>query len=219
MALESFMKNFLLFKMILCILILNVYSSYSSGIGIAVPAFFGTIDYDQYKCDVNNIGINFILDTNVSKDSFFNYRLNAGIEIFSHKYTDSYYNDYYEEIRQEKGTHTGLRIVTDHNFGFGIITNPSFRIWLGPNVRAGFVSVNEKIGISLGAGFTAIGANYNIGSLLTLSLEAGYLYSLDFYFLPIDWTPDDYSIIGGLNSLFFTKISILFRTSDEYDNL
>jgi hypothetical protein len=216
-VLDNFIKKFLLFKMTICILLLNIYSSYGSGLGIAVPAFFGTIDYDEYKCDVNNIGIDFILDTNVSKNSLFNYRLNAGIETFTHKYTDTYYDDFYDELRKEKGSHTGIRIVTDHNFGFGIITDPSLRIWLGPNVRVGFVYTNSKPGISLGAGFTAVGANFNIGSILCLTLETGYLYSLDFYLLQhIDTTPDDYFIYGGLNSLYYAKMSVLFRNEEDY---
>lgn len=117
------------------------------------------------------------------------------------------------------GSHKEYRLVTDHNFGFGIITTPTIRLWVGPNLRFGFVKTISQLGICMGVGFTGIGLNYNLGSTTTLGMELGFLYGLDFYlFHGIDYTPDDYGIYGGLNNIFVLKMSILFSNNDTYND-
>lgn len=63
-----------------------------------MPVYLGTVDYDQYECDVSNIGINFVFDTNLSRNSLFNYRLNAGymgsLDIYISDQLDTTPDDY-----------------------------------------------------------------------------------------------------------------------------
>ena len=212
-------RSLMLFMVILSVLILKN-SSIAGGLGIAIPFGFGSTDYDLYQADASKFGVNFIFDTNVAKKSLFNYRLNAGVEFFSHEYsmTDDYgYLYSYTEHNE------GIRIVTDHTFGFGIVKSSVVRLWMGPNVRVGFVAADES-GICLGAGITALGLNFNFGPVFTLGLEVGYQYYADLYFDDVVSNEyEDYSDYyqgssTGLNNIFSVKLSFLFRIHDTYED-
>ena len=212
----------------ICILSFTT-SNYAAGLGIAFHSGFGQTTYNDFDADASQFGINFIFDTNVSKNNIFNYRLNFGIEFFNHDFTYEYsYYDYYYGMTfydYYDGSFDGLRIVTDHTFGFGIVKSSVIRLWMGPNVRLGFIA-GDNAGITLGGGLTILGLNFNMGSVFTLALEAGYMFDADIYFDSIyneiynynagSWF--EYNEDSGLNNLFVAKLSFLFRIHDTYED-
>jgi len=217
------MKKSILTMTVICLVILVCPSLYAGGLGIAFPYGVGSTDYDIYEADASHFGINFVFDSNVARDRVFNYRLNFGIEFFNHEYEYDYYDSYYGYYYWGTASNEGLRIITDHTFGFGILKSRVVRLWLGPTVRVGFVTGDDASGISLGAGITALGLNFNFGSVFTLGLEAGYMFNADLYFDDVIYEEDyysyyDYGSSTGLNQMFVAKLSIIFRINDTYDD-
>ena len=216
-------KSLLSTLAISCIILFSS-SLVAGGLGIAFTFGFGTTDYDWYEADANNVGINFVYDSNVAKRSLFNYRLTASIEDFKHEYEfDEYYDPYIFNFGYSD-SHAGRRFVTDHAFGFGIVKSSVVRLWMGPNIRFGFVVTGNNSGYTVGAGLTALGLNFNMGRVFTLALEVGYLYNTDQYSDSIDEhyyiNSDIYeSIDSGSSKMFVVKLFILFRINDTYDDI
>lgn len=214
------MKKSLILSAVFSFIFLFNGSVFAAGLGIAFPFGSGTTDYDLYEADASRFGINFVFDSNVANNRVFNYRLNAGVEFFTHDYEEEYYSSYYGYYDYYSYSNEGIRIVTDHTFGFGIVRTSVVRLWLGPTVRIGFVSEDES-GITLGAGLTALGLNFNFGPVFTIGLEAGYLFNADLYFDDVAYEEDYYyedSSSTGLNQMFVVKLSFLFRINDTYDD-
>ncbi len=196
-------------------------SLFAGGLGIAFPFGTGKTDYEIYEADASHFGINFVFDSNVAKNRVFNYRLNFGVEFFNHEYEYDYYDYYWDYNTWGTGSVEGIKIVTDHTFGFGIVKTSVVRLWLGPNVRFGFIAADESSGISLGGGLTALGLNFNFGPVFTLGLEAGYLFNVDIFFDDVIYEETYYyyeSSSAGLSNMFVAKLSILFRIHDTYDD-
>jgi hypothetical protein len=127
----------------------------------------------DYSGDTSRVGGGFVLDTAVAKDKLFNYRLNIGVETFVSDL---------DELAVEMDL-SGVAI--DNTFGFGVMRGDTVRLWLGPRLRLGFfdgdvqpeIAPNTDIyllEVGLGGVF---GANFNIGSTVTLGLTTGYMYS------------------------------------------
>jgi hypothetical protein len=211
-------------RLIILSIFIYVNASYASGIGINIPIGFGNVDYQDYEADMIQYGISIIYDTNVAKNKIFNYRLSLGLEYFRHKYEYHYYRDVDDYYGSYSDTHKGIRIISDHNFSFAVIKNTSFRVWMGPSLRFGFV-FEDVSGVTLGLGITAIGLNYNIAKATTLSLETGYLLFLDYYSDDIAYveyeSPSIYSqyvsVNRGINKTFIIKVALIFRINDTYD--
>jgi hypothetical protein len=215
------MRNSIFSMFVICFVTLFGISLYAGGLGIAFPFGTGSTDYDIYEADASQFGINFVFDSNVAKRSVFNYRLNFGVEIFNHEYEYDYYDYYWDYYVYGTGSVEGIKIVTDHTFGFGIVKTSVVRLWLGPNVRFGFIAADESSGISLGGGLTALGLNLNFGPVFTLGLEAGYLFNADIFFDDVIYEDTYYSYessSAGLSNMFVAKLSILFRIHDTYDD-
>ncbi|MEJ2054621.1 MAG: hypothetical protein P8X42_11945 [Calditrichaceae bacterium] len=223
------MKKYALILLVLGCVYAPVSTVMAAGLGISFPSAFGTTKYDNYDADASQFGINFIFDTNVARNSLFNYRLNFGVEFFNHDFSFEYeyfnYDYYITDYATYSGTHEGIRIVADNTFGFGIVKSPVIRLWMGPNIRFGFIAGDET-GITVGAGATILGLNFNMGRVFTLALEAGYLFDADIYFdsryvefysYEAGTWVEDYSDTG-INNLFTIKLSILFRIRDNYEN-
>lgn len=199
---------------------------YASGIGINIPIAFGSVDYEHYEADMIQYGISIVYDTNVAKNKIFNYRLCLGLEYFRHEYEYHYYLSYDDYHGWYSDIHKGIRIISDHNFGFAIIKDASFRLWMGPSLRFGFV-FEDVSGVTLGLGLTGIGLNYNIAQAIALSLETGYLLFVDFYSDDIAYieyeSPGIYSqyvsVNRGINKTFIIKLALIFRINDIYDIL
>ena len=125
------MRTSIVSFLVFCFVIIFSNSLYAAGLGIAFRFSSGSVDYDLYDGDASHFGINFVFDSNVAKRSVFNYRLNAGVEFFEHEYDVDYdYGYWYTGTEYNEG----IRIMTDHTFGFGIVKSRVVRLWLGPNL-------------------------------------------------------------------------------------
>jgi hypothetical protein len=127
----------------------------------------------DYSGDSSRVGGGFVLDTAVAKDKLFNYRLNIGVETFVSDL---------DELAIEMDM---AGVAIDNTFGFGVLRNDSVRLWLGPRLRVGYFGgdIQPEVApdtdiylLELGLG-GVFGANFNIGSTVTLGLTTGYIYS------------------------------------------
>ena len=221
----------LLIILIMLVFFFTPVTSFAVGLGIQIPAY-GSGDahykveytyrdyygYDEdisseHDMDISHFGIGFVLDTKVANPGVFNYRLNINYENVNLGNED-----------QWKDGFNSFSI--DNTFGFAVLQSSVVRLWIGPQIRLAYmhfshddynVSVNI-FGIAFGP---VLGANFNLGSVVSLCPELGY--RLSFYGGSFDfdeemsdnyndgtWTMD--------NKEFFLRFNILFRISDNYDN-
>ncbi len=129
----------------------------------------GEFEYEDYgtefDVDTSHGGIGIVLDTNVSQNRLFNYRLNIGFENF--------------DLEAEDGGET-LELdsfVIDQDFGFGFATQ-NMRVWAGPEIRISWSEGDlnswdyKLFGFGLGP---VAGINFNFGNNITLGLKGGIL--------------------------------------------
>jgi hypothetical protein len=140
--------------------------------GIGGYAEFGTgsgdFEYDfspEFDVDARSAGFGFVFDSNLAGPRIFNYRLNIG----------------YERLELEDDFSTTLDLdglVIDNTFGFALAGSPTFRWWLGPQVRIGFYNGETDDGfeeVDLAAfGIGAVtGMNFMTGNVcMSVSLGA-----------------------------------------------
>ena len=116
------------------LLMLATTPTLASGFGAFVEGISGSgdveIDWDNsgnqppFDNDFSGGHFGFILDTNLARDSVFNYRLNVGLGAL--------------DAEDDFGTALELGGVTvDNTFGFGVVRSKSFRLWIGPQIRIG----------------------------------------------------------------------------------
>jgi hypothetical protein len=160
------------------------------------------IDSDRKITDLG-----FVLDTAVARDTLFNYRLQLGYENWED-----------DNAAGEKLDLTGF--VMTHDFGFGVLRTPNVRLWLGPEVKLAFVTGSPDgspdFDVSLfdfGIG-PVIGANFNIGSTVTLAVKTGYLFE-GFAGVGRQSSFDDITYTGRASEIFI-NFAILFRINDSY---
>ncbi len=119
--------------------------------------------YPSFDVDTTHQGVGFVFDTNVASDRLFNYQLNLGYDKFT--LDDS----------GDKLELSGL--IISNSFGFGIVRNEAFRLWLGPEIRLAWSS-GSKTGYDydlFGIGFgPALGMNFNLPGQVTLGIKTGY---------------------------------------------
>lgn len=178
------MSRFRVALLTVVVLPFMITSTQAIGLGLYGTWQGGAVDWEfddtddsgfifDYSGDTSGAGGGFVLDTAVARDKLFNYRLNIGIE--------SLVADVDElAVEMDLGG-----IAMDNTFGFGVLRKDSVRLWLGPRLRVGYfngdvqpeVAPNTDINlleVGLGGVF---GANFNIGSTVTLGLTTGYIYS------------------------------------------
>ncbi|GMR18117.1 MAG: hypothetical protein BMS9Abin33_0520 [Gammaproteobacteria bacterium] len=126
----------------------------------------GSVSYDE-DIDFGTFNIGFTLDTALTDENFFNYRLGVGLETLV--------------IESEFGVDTDLSgIFVSNDFGFSVYSNSKTRVWLGPQVKVGLYTgdndFNEDIAIvTFGVG-PVVGANFKTGSNLVLAVKAGLIF-------------------------------------------
>ena len=179
-----------------------VADSQAIGLGIYATGGGGTADLtedweedtDWSRLDTDGdtryFGGGFVLDTNVAKDRVFNYRLNVGYEGAKYE-ADKIINEVTDENLTDAIDNYEIdmnRFVFDNTFGFGVFRNRSVRIWLGPQVRFGYITgegdykINgETRRLDLWGGIAGIGAvggaNIHAGDTVSLGVDIGYRYS------------------------------------------
>jgi len=119
----------------------------------------------------NGFALGFVMDTNVARDSLFNYRLNVGFRYATGQY-DFERNDYYET----RG------FVLRNTFGFGVLRRERVRLWLGPamdielNDREANFTRHDAVEARIAFG-PELGVNWHVSDRVSLGLTAGYHYT------------------------------------------
>jgi len=121
----------------------------------------------EYKYDTSRASIGIVMDTNLSKDKLFNYRL--GMVYESEEFDRSGFK------YQAKGG------SIENDFGFGIIRNDLIRLWVGPELRLTYLekkwdnnSTTSLFEFGLGP---VVGVNFNLGPVVTISAKTGYIFN------------------------------------------
>lgn len=165
-----------------------------SGSGTMAMELDGTSQGD-YDFETSDVGL--VLDTNLSRDRAFNYRLTLASASASME------NSSFDDL-------TGFTLVND--FGFGIVKTEAFRLWMGPELRFSWLSQTIASGaeldlFSFGIG-PVIGANINIGSTVTLAITGAYLFQTtngDYWDAAgwwYDFSSDEEMLTIGANLIF-----------------
>lgn len=150
-------------------------SAYAAvGVAIELGGGSGSFDEDyvnpQTDVDSSYSNISFVYDSNpYAEHSNFSYRLNVGLE--RHDFDDEF-NDTIE---------TGA-LVFDNTFAFTVARSNNATLWLGPQVRIGFIGGEtaatysgdpvEYSGAMFGLG-VALGTNIKASENMGFSLSAG----------------------------------------------
>lgn len=80
--------------------------------------------FSDFDVDVDAGAFGFVLDTDLTDNGVFNYRLNVGLERL--------------DLEDDFGDTLELGgLVVANTFGFAIVRNPDFRWWIGPQIRVG----------------------------------------------------------------------------------
>lgn len=151
---------------VLCVLI-GTTQAHAVGLGFSVGTGSETWSNDSgYNGDRDISNVGFLFDTAVSRKKIFNYRL---------------------MLMKEKNTANGGGVdlegyATIHDFGFAVLNTKQVRLWLGPELKAGYysnVSLSNSIytvnGDAAGFGFgPAIGVNVNLPRVVSFSVTAAY---------------------------------------------
>lgn len=144
------------------LIVVGVLPAAAAGVGAYAEFATGSGDFEydfspEFDVDAESAGVGFVFDTNLSGPQVFNYRLNVG----------------YERLDLEDDFNTTLELdglVIDNTFGFALASSPTFRWWLGPQVRIAFYNGETDNGfeeIDLAAfGVGAVtGMNFHNGNL------------------------------------------------------
>ncbi|MGE5893294.1 MAG: hypothetical protein ACM34I_04500 [bacterium] len=187
----------------------------AAGLGFYGTAGGGTSEWDadgfpgdDFDADTGHAGIGFVVDTNVAKDSVFNYRLQIGYERMKHEPEDTFFDD----IKLDA-------LVIDQDFGFGIVRNKLLRFWVGPELRLVYATGSPDNasdtdihlwGIGIGP---VAGINFNVSPLISLSVKGGLLatgYAGEME-TPIGDTDYEMSEVHG-----FGTFAVLFKIDDTF---
>lgn len=160
--------------------------------------------------DRDKYGVGFLLDTNVAKNSLFNYRLNAGYQRTN-------------ETLSGTGAQQNMNgLMIRNTFGFGLVRTENFRFFLGPVIRFGFQFPDSAgyIGSSgvdiwdldVGGGLN-VGMNFHLGDSLSLTIGPVYEYLATARFLS-----NSNSALIGSEHVLSVNMGIMFRSaSDRFD--
>ena len=101
----------------------------SMGPYVDISSGSGTVEWDisgyEFDVDTNSVAVGFALDTAVTNQSFFNYRLNIGFEG--------------QELEDEVNDNLDLNRITFENiFGFALLQQPDLRWWGASLIRFGY---------------------------------------------------------------------------------
>jgi hypothetical protein len=207
------------FLMVICLFFYSP-SLHATGLGIQIPSIGSgsahyEVDWDndgttEDDLDISHVGFGFVLDTRVANPGVFNYRLNLNYEN--------------ADLGNEDQWGDGFsRFAIDNTFGFAVLQSPVVRMWLGPQIRIAYMKFSQDNYYSevnsIGFAFAPVlGANFNLGSVVSLCPELGYRFSFYVGSLTFD---EEYMNEEGTwtmnNNEFFLRFNILFRINDYYD--
>ena len=173
-------------KLALSLLLAMPITSNAAGMGVYLPVSFGTTssvtkDYDSdlfadQDLDVDfkpSAGLGLAFDSNIGKDSLFNYRL--GLEVMKQKLDTVDGDECVEDCD------FGTRFNMVHTFGFGVLRTQTVRLWVGPRINIAFDSDSgdngyERVGFEFGVA-PAVGVNVNLGRVVSLAADFDYRFA------------------------------------------
>ncbi len=187
----------------------------ASGMGGYLGISAGTLDIDwdlgvttQFKSegDLLGLGAGFVYDTTVARDELVNYRVMAGYEYMDIN-LDNYSDD---EVFHD--------IYIDNFIGFGVYRAENMRVWVGPELRIGYMIgggdtlTDDARGVELAIG-PAVGINMHTGPDFSFALTGGIRQQY-FWGNWEDPTGDEHDFDGDAIQAYF-NIAILFRSLDD----
>lgn len=197
------MKHTVLVLLFCSGMIFNVVKSYAIGLGVHLAggaSIYRGYNENEYG-DRFFIGAGFTLDTTVAMNNLFNYRMHLD-------YTNLQRKNYLHEKQFYVGKENHNILNMQNSFGFGIVRLQNFRFWLGPHVHISYDFDDKHLGTNLGL---ALGFNYNMAKLITLSLDCGARVGL------LEWNSSSGKKYTARIEPF-VNLGILFRVKDEYSN-
>jgi hypothetical protein len=207
------MKRLLMFQILAFSLVCMFGISSVSALGLGAYYNLGwgdgeiEFDYDDdyyydddeidFETDHKTRAIGFVLDTNVARDSLFNYRLNLSLD----------------EMEFDGGSDAD-GYVMDHTFGFGVLRNQNVRLWIGPQINLSYYDEDDLDIFGLGFG-PAIGVNIHAGDKISFTVTSGYKYNFLFGSDGDDDYDDDEDFTG-YEGQYYINFGVLFRINDVY---
>lgn len=154
----------------------------------------------------SSLGLGIVYDSNCAGSGLLNYRLNAGYQAVTVN-PDDWSED-------ESFGFIGI----DNTLGFGLVTNETMRLWIGPQVRVGYAwgtgdaLTDDATAVVYGIG-AAVGLNYHLGQDYDISFMAGARN---------DWYTGDFSApdttdgnFDGTATYGYFNVSFLWRSLDD----
>jgi hypothetical protein len=169
------------------------------------------------------IGFGLMMDTNLSSDKRFNYRLHAGYSLVHINNKNNNESNYtvYDISGKEKYFY--------NSFGYGLIRNESIRFWLG--LQVGFGEIDGKYDLpasmkeetndfsvlfySIGI---IVGINFNIGEFITLGLDGGLRYPECYAYAETSNMSPYLMEVKGSGTEVFINLCFMFRLNEPYRN-
>lgn len=188
--------------------------------GMGVAFMNGSETWEDDFSSINNGGrdvssFGMVLDTNIAKNSLFNYRLTIAME----------------DNEDSDGNSLNLEgLAFTHDFGFAVYRNNVVKLWLGPQVKFGFYdtvinnSARDADGAAIGWGFgPVIGINVHLPKVVTFSASLAY-HVVGVYVGEYDLYTNNGAYIGlrdieaDYSGSTYLNLSVLFRFgADNFD--
>lgn len=199
----------------------------AAGMGVYLPVSVGTTssvtkDYDSSlfadeDLDVDfkpSAGLGLAFDSNIGKDSLFNYRL--GLEFMKQKLDTVNGDECVEDCD------FGTRFNMVHTFGFGVVRTQTVRLWVGPRLNIAYDSDTgdngyERVGFEFGIA-PAVGINVNLGRVVSLAADLDYRFATTAGAWDSDISLDGGSYSGttrGATARFY----LLFRFGEQFQRV
>jgi len=182
---------------------------FSMGVGFtsgsADEKWTDTNSFNLPESNYDSDSFGFVLDTNVAKNKLFNYRFTIKDE----------------ENSSEVGSIKYEGIAMTHDFGFGIIRAPHFRLWVGPRINIAIydeVSIGnvrtsaDIFGFAIGP---VLGVNFHLPKVASFSITAGQVRGEYFGDINNSFNNNVFDVDVDYKSNFI-NFSVLFRFNDDY---
>jgi hypothetical protein len=152
-------------------------STRAGGFGFYVQAGGGNAEWEaddlrgdfDFETDAGHAGLGVVYDSNVSRNTLFNYRASLGYESVVHDPDNGW-----DDIKLNS-------YVLDQDFGFGLYRTTDMRFWIGPELRISYSQGSPEDDDDLefklwgfGVGPVA-GINFHMSRKVSLCLKAGLL--------------------------------------------
>jgi len=168
---------------------------YAAGTGDSTTRIEGSADIDR---TLHFTGSGIWMDTNISRDETFNYRLSLASGSYGDR--DAPYDS----------------IVMIHDLGFSPARNRRSRLWVGPEIMLNFIDDSSTpesprlFGFGMGL---AIGGNVNLAKRLGFNLKAAYISQTLTGNMIIAGTRTDVTTKDGF---IYTSLSLSLRFGERF---